>query len=98
MRHGLDRPSQPYYSHIVKTISITIDEALLRAVDRAAKSRKRTRSDVCRLALKAWLASARHAQRVSEEHEAYRTRPVEADEFEGLIAAQAFEDDEKGER
>jgi len=70
---------------------------LLRAVDRAAKSRKRTRSDVCRLALRAWLARAHHAQRVSEEHEAYRTHPVEADEFEGLIAAQALEDDERGE-
>lgn len=82
----------------MKTISITIDDALLRAVDRAAKSRKRTRSEVCRLALRAWLERARHAQLVREEHEAYRTHPVEADEFDGLIAAQAFEDDEGGER
>ena len=87
-----------YYDSIVKTISITIDEALLAAVDRAAKSGKRTRSDVCRLALRAWLARARHARRVSEEHEAYRTHPVEADEFRGLIAAQAFEEDEGGGR
>jgi metal-responsive CopG/Arc/MetJ family transcriptional regulator len=82
----------------VKTISITIDEALLRAVDRAAKAGKRTRSDVCRLALRAWLARARHARRVSEEHEAYHTHPVEPDEFDGLIAAQAFEDDASGGR
>jgi len=93
----LDRHFPVYYNSIVKTISITIDEVLLRAVDRAAKSGKRTRSDVCRLALRAWLARARHAQRVSEEHEAYRAHPVEADEFEGLVAAQAFEDDERGE-
>ena len=82
----------------MKTISITVDETLLRAVDRAAKAGKRTRSDVCRLALRAWLARARHAQHVREEHEAYRTHPVEPDEFEGLVAAQAFEDDEGGKR
>jgi len=80
----------------VRTISITVDEVLLRAVDRAAKSGKRTRSEVCRLALRAWLARARHADRVREEHEAYRVHPVGVDEFEGLIAAQAFEEDERG--
>lgn len=78
----------------MKTISITIDEPLLRAVDRAAKAGKQTRSDVCRLALRAWLDRVRHARRVSEEHAAYEAHPVEADEFEGLITAQAFEDDE----
>ncbi len=82
----------------MKTICITVDETLLRAVDRAAKADKRTRSDVCRLALRAWLADARHARRVSEEHEAYRIRPVAPDEFEGLIAAQGFEDEEGGKR
>ncbi len=82
----------------MKTISITIDEALLRAVDSAAKSARRTRSDVCRLALQAWLARARRAERVREEHEAYRVHPVEPDEFEGLIAVQAFEEDEGGDR
>jgi predicted transcriptional regulator len=81
----------------VKTISITIDQVLLRAVDRAAKNGTRTRSDICPLALKAWLARARHAERVRQEHEAYATHPVEPDEFGGLIAAQAFEDDERGE-
>ncbi len=82
----------------MKTISITIDEPLLRAVDRAARQGKRTRSDVCRLALKGWLARARHAERVAEEHEAYRVQPVGPDEFEGLIDSQAFDEDEEGER
>lgn len=76
----------------MKTISITIDEALLRAVDRAAKSARRTRSEVCRQALESWLARARHRQLVREEHEAYRVHPVDPEEFEGLISAQAFDD------
>lgn len=82
----------------MKTISITIDETLLRAVDRAAKSARRTRSDVCREALESWLARARHRQLVREEHEAYRVHPVEPGEFEGLIDAQSFDEDDGGER
>ncbi len=70
---------------------------MLRAVDRAARQRRQTRSDLCRLALRAWLARARHAQRVAEEHEAYRVHPVDSEEFEGLIASQAFDEDERGE-
>jgi metal-responsive CopG/Arc/MetJ family transcriptional regulator len=87
---------EAYYPGIVKTISITIDEPLLRAIDKAARTARRTRSEVCRVALKAWLSRARHADRVREEHEAYRVHPVGDDEFEGLIAAQAFDDDGEG--
>ncbi len=82
----------------MKTISITIDEPLLRAVDRVAKAGKQTRSDVCRLALRAWLERVRHARRVSEEQAAYQAHPVAPDEFEGLIAAQAFADDKENGR
>jgi len=88
-----------YYSDIMKTISITIDEALLRAVDRAARMAKRTRSDVFRLAIRAWLASARHHELVREEREAYLRQPVGPDEFGGLIAAQdLWSEDSEGER
>ncbi len=82
----------------MKTISITIDEPLLRAVDRAAKAGKQTRSDVFRLALRAWLERARYARRVSEEHAAYEAQPVEPDEFAGLIDTQALEEDGENRR
>ncbi len=85
------------------TISITVDEPLLKAVDRIARESKRTRSDVCRLALRKWLDAQREAILVREEREAYRAHPVTPDEFDDLITAQTihlFEDAplEPGER
>jgi metal-responsive CopG/Arc/MetJ family transcriptional regulator len=74
----------------VTTISITIDEPLLKAVDRVARESKRTRSDVCRLALRKLLQSEREAILVREEQEAYRTQPVRSDEFDDLMAAQTI--------
>jgi metal-responsive CopG/Arc/MetJ family transcriptional regulator len=73
------------------TISITIDERLLNAIDRVARESKRTRSDVCRVALRKWLESEREALLVREEQEAYRAHPVTPDEFDDLIAAQTID-------
>ena len=73
----------------MKTVSITIDERLLNAVDRAAKSSKRTRSDLCRLALRNWLASARRSELARADREGYERLPVQPDEFDALIAAQS---------
>jgi metal-responsive CopG/Arc/MetJ family transcriptional regulator len=72
------------------TISITIDEPLLKAIDRVARESKRTRSDVCRLALRKWLQTEREALLVREEQEAYRVHPVSPDEFGELIIAQTI--------
>jgi metal-responsive CopG/Arc/MetJ family transcriptional regulator len=69
---------------------MTIDEPLLKAIDRVARESKRTRSDVCRLALGKWLQLEREALLVREEQEAYRLRPVRPDEFGDLMAAQAI--------
>lgn len=74
----------------MKTISITIDENLLRAVDRAAKSSRRTRSDLCRQALQSWLAGARRRELVREDRAGYQRFPVASDEFDGLVEAQPF--------
>jgi len=63
---------------------------LLKAIDRVARDSKRTRSDVCRLALRKWLQSEREALMVREEQEAYRIRPVAPDEFDDLLAAQTI--------
>ena len=87
-----------YYSYIVITISITVDASLLKAIDRVAKDSKRTRSDLCRLALRKWLRSERENLMVREEQEAYRAHPVAADEFEDLMGAQTIHDlDERDE-
>jgi len=82
----------------VITISITVEESLLKAIDRVARGSKRTRSDVCRLALRRFLRSEREALAVREEQEAYRTHPVTPDEFDSLIAAQTIHDLEEEER
>ena len=79
------------------TISITIDEPLLKALDRVARESKRTRSDVCRLALRKWLQSQRETLLVREEQEAYRTQPVTPHEFDDLSAAQTIHEPDEDE-
>ncbi len=74
------------------TISITVDPSLLKAIDRVAKDSKRTRSDICRIALRKWLHSEREALLVREEQEAYRAHPVSPDEFDDLMEAQTIHD------
>lgn len=79
------------------TISITVDPSLLKAVDRVARDSKRTRSDICRLALRKWLQSEREALLVREEQEAYRAQPVTADEFDDLMGVQTIHDPDERE-
>lgn len=78
------------YNHNMKTISITIDERLLGAVDRAAKSSGRTRSDLVRTALQDWLANGARRRLAAADRAGYERHPVARDEFEGLIAAQSL--------
>ena len=80
----------------MKTISITLDEELLRRVDREARSSKQTRSELFRLVLREWLAAGRRRRLAAEDRAAYARQPVGAAEFAGLITAQVF-DDEAGE-
>lgn len=77
----------------MRTISITLDEDLLRRIDREARSSKRTRSELFRLALRDWLAARRRRRLAAEDRAAYARQPVGAAEFSGLIAAQAFDDE-----
>lgn len=65
-----------------------MDEPLLGHLDRAARTARKTRSELLCLALQEWL-DARRRQQVAEDRAGYETRPVRPDEFEGLIAAQA---------
>ena len=73
----------------MKTISITIDEPLLGRLDDAARTARKTRSELFRLALREWLDDQRRRRLVAEDRAGYEIHPVRPDEFEGLIAAQA---------
>lgn len=74
----------------MKTISITIEESMLGHLDRAAKSVRKTRSELFRLALQEWLDGQRRRQLAAKDRAGYEAHPVQPDEFEGLIAAQAI--------
>ncbi len=76
----------------MKTISITIDERMLRAVDKTAAAAKRTRSDLCRMALADWLAGARRRELARADREAYARHPVTRDEFGDVLAVQVLDD------
>ena len=86
----LESPGSAYYPTNMKTISITIDPGLLQAVDRLAVASRKTRSDVCRRALRAWLAASRREELVRRDREGYRRKPVKPDEFAPLIAEQPW--------
>ena len=73
----------------MKTISITIDEPLLGRFDRAARTARKTRSELLRVALREWLDGQRRRRLAAEDRAGYEIHPVRPDEFEGLIAAQA---------
>lgn len=73
----------------MKTISIAIDEPLLKRLDDAARSARKTRSELLRLALREWLDDQRRRRLVAEDRAGYENRPVRPEEFEGLSVAQA---------
>ena len=79
------------YMSSMRTISITIDEALLGRLDRAAEAARRTRSELFRLALEEWLDDRRRRQLVAEDRAGYEAHPVRPGEFGGLIAAQVVD-------
>ena len=72
----------------VRTISITMDEPLLRRLDEAAKGASRTRSDLFRMALSEWRAVVHRRRLAAEDRAGYELHPVEPDEFGGLVGAQ----------
>ena len=79
----------------MKTISVTLDEDLLQRVDREVRSAKQTRSQLFRIVLRDWLTSRRRRRLAAEDRAGYERQPVGVGEFAGLIAAQAFEDEDE---
>jgi Arc/MetJ-type ribon-helix-helix transcriptional regulator len=74
----------------VRTISIRVDEALLEALDAAAKPARRRRSEIIREALELWLRRRATAEQVRRHREGYRRHPANADEFEPVLRAQRW--------
>ncbi len=75
-------------SHTVKTIQMTIDERLLKSVDRLCRARRVSRSAFIRDALEARLAAEQVRERERRHAEGYRTRPVEPGEFDAWVGEQ----------
>ena len=68
--------------HNMKTIQMTIDEPLLRAVDRARKLRKTTRSAFIRYAVEAELKREQLQIQEARHTAGYARKPVTKGEFD----------------
>ena len=73
---------------MTKTVSIRMDEALLRALDE--QGGKRARSEVLREAVEVWLAQKRLNAKVERHRDGYGRWPEQTDEFAALHAAQVW--------
>lgn len=71
-------------------VSVRLDERLVRAIDRAG----RERSDVIREAIEEWLRRRYVGEMVREHAAGYRNSPVQAGEFDWLLEAAVWPDEE----
>ncbi len=75
----------------MKTLSITIEEPLLRELDRGIKAMSlKGRSEAIRQAIRDWLKHQKERKEIQREIDGYRKYPVTQDEFGPLLAAQEF--------
>jgi metal-responsive CopG/Arc/MetJ family transcriptional regulator len=65
----------------MKTVQMTLDEQLLRAVDSAARKLGTTRSGFTREALRSALKKVRVRELESKHRDGYRRKPVKRGEF-----------------
>jgi CopG family transcriptional regulator / antitoxin EndoAI len=72
----------------VKTIQMTIDPRLLKAVDKLTRARKTTRSALIRGALEAELRRERVRELEAEHVAGYRRHPVAPGEFDAWLSDQ----------
>lgn len=72
----------------MKTIQMTIDPRLLRAVDKLTRVRKTTRSALIRTALEAELRRERIADLEAQHVAGYVRQPVAPGEFDELLGDQ----------
>ena len=76
----------------MKTVQMTLDENLVKAVDSAAKKLKTTRSAFTREALRSALKEIRVRELESKHREGYRRNPVKRGEFSEWESEQAWGD------
>lgn len=76
----------------VKTVQMTLDEALVARVDKAARKLGTTRSAFTRNALKDALARLREEDLERKQRAGYERQPVEAGELDAWVDEQAWPD------
>ena len=75
---------------IMKTVQMTLDEDLVKAVDRAAKRLGTTRSGFAREALRSALRKVHITELERKHREGYRRKPVKRGEFSDWESEQAW--------
>jgi predicted transcriptional regulator len=89
-----------YYSYIdsynrrpiMKTVQMTLDEQLVKAVDSAAKKLGKTRSGFTREALRSALREVRARELESKHRQGYKRKPVKRGEFSDWESEQVWGD------
>ncbi len=76
----------------MKTVQMTLDENLVKAVDSAAKKLRTTRSAFTREALRSALKEVRVRDLESKHREGYRRKPVKRGEFSDWESEQVWGD------
>ena len=76
----------------MKTVQMTLDESLVKAVDSAAKKLRTTRSAFTREALRAALKEVRVRELESRQREGYKRKPVKRGEFSDWESEQIWGD------
>jgi metal-responsive CopG/Arc/MetJ family transcriptional regulator len=77
----------------MKTVQMTLDEELVRAVDQTVKRLKTTRSAFARGALQDALKKVRVSKLEEKQREGYRRKPVVRGEFSDRESEQAWGDE-----
>lgn len=76
----------------MKTVQMTLDENLVKAVDSAAKKLRTTRSAFTREALRSALKEVRVRDMESKHREGYKRKPVKRGEFSDWESEQVWGD------
>jgi metal-responsive CopG/Arc/MetJ family transcriptional regulator len=76
----------------MKTVQMTLDESLVKAVDTAARKLGTTRSAFTRWALRSALKEVRARELESKHREGYKRKPVKRDEFSAWKSEQVWGD------
>jgi len=79
-------------SPLMKTVQMTLDETLVKAVDSAAKRLRTTRSAFTREALRSALREVRVRDMESKHREGYKRKPVKRGEFSDWESEQVWGD------